>query len=90
MLHFDRIDVSEGIDFNKKSTSKECDIWYFYYWYFLNHSSKFQPNVCNRCLDLLMMSMNLSDVAITGFIKNDAVNVIQNAELTEKAEHFKA
>ena len=34
--------------------------------------------------------MNLSHVAITGFIKNDAVNVIQNAELTEKAEHFKA
>ena len=26
MLYFDRIDVSEGIDVNKASASKECDI----------------------------------------------------------------
>ena len=26
MLYFDRIDVSEGIDFNKTGASKECDI----------------------------------------------------------------
>ena len=35
-----------------------------HYWYFLNFSFKFQPNVCNRCHDLLMRSMNLSDMAI--------------------------
>ena len=34
MLHFDRIDVSEGIDVNKTSQSKECGI--FHYWYFFN------------------------------------------------------
>ena len=33
MLYFDRTDVSEGIDFNKTSKSKERDI--FPYWYFL-------------------------------------------------------
>ena len=33
MLHLDRIDVSEGIDVNKTSTSKECDICH--YWFFL-------------------------------------------------------
>ena len=32
MLHLDRIDVSEGIDVNKTSTSKECDICH--YWFF--------------------------------------------------------
>ena len=32
MLHFDRIDVSEGIDVNKTSASKECDICH--YWFF--------------------------------------------------------
>ena len=32
MLYFDRIDVSEGIDVNKISVSRECDI--FHYWYF--------------------------------------------------------
>ena len=26
MLYYDRIDVSEGIDINKTSASKECDI----------------------------------------------------------------
>ena len=27
MLHYDRIDVSEGIDINKTSASKECDMY---------------------------------------------------------------
>ena len=62
MLHFNRIDFSEGIDVNKTSASKECDICH--YRYFLNYSFKFQPNVRKRCHDLLMMSMNLSDIAI--------------------------
>ena len=62
MLYFDRIDVSEGIDVNKTSASRGCDICH--YWYFLNFSFMFQPNVCKRCHDLLMMSMNLSDIAI--------------------------
>ena len=29
MLYFDRIDVSEGIDINKTSASKECDICHY-------------------------------------------------------------
>ena len=62
MLNYDRTDVSEGADVNKTSASKECDICH--YWYFLNYSFKFQPNICNRCHDILMMSINLSDIAI--------------------------
>ena len=54
MLYFDRIKVSEGNDVNKTSASKEYSICH--YWYFLKYSFKFQPNVCNRCHDLLMMS----------------------------------
>ena len=57
-----KIDVSGGIDVNKTSESKECDI--FHNCYFLNKDFKFQLNVYNRCCDLLMMSMNLSDIAI--------------------------
>ena len=34
MLEYDRIDMSEGIDINKKSASKEYDICH--YWYFLS------------------------------------------------------
>ena len=87
VLHFDKIDVSKGTDVNKTSASKECDVCY--YWYFLNYSFKFQPNVCNRCHDLLMMSMNLSDIAILNIrgsnyrcivsliSKNEAINLMQ-------------
>ena len=34
MFYYDRIDVSEGIDINKASTSREHDICH--YWYFLD------------------------------------------------------
>ena len=69
MLYYDRIDVSEGIDVNKRSKSKECDICH--YSYFLNKGFKFQPYICNRCHDLVMMSMNLSDIAISSIKGSD-------------------
>ena len=94
MLYYDRIDVSEGIDVNKTSASKECDICH--YWYFLNYSFKFQPNVCNRCHDLLIMSINLRDIAFSNIkgsdycciisliSKNEAIIFMKNADLTKK------
>ena len=33
MLYYDKTDVSEGIDVNKTSASKECNICH--YWHFL-------------------------------------------------------
>ena len=62
MIYYDRIDVSEGIDVNKSSKSKECDI--YHYWYFSNKGFIFQAYVCNSCHDLLMVSMDHSDIAI--------------------------
>ena len=61
MLFFDGIDVSEGIDVKKTNALKECDICH--HWYFLNKGFMFQPNVCNRCHDLLTMPMNLCNIA---------------------------
>ena len=92
---FGRIYVSEGID-DDKSKWKECDNCN--YWYFLNNDFRFEPNVCNRCHDLLMMSVNLCDTAILSkgsdyryivsrITGNDAINAMQNADLTEKVEH---
>ena len=58
---------------------------------------KFQPNVCNGCHDLLMMPMNLSDIAIlnikgsdyrciiSGISKSEAVKLVQNTDLAEKS-----
>ena len=67
MLYYDRIDVSKGIDINKTSKSKEWDICH--YWYFLDKDFNFQLHVYNGCHDLLMMSLNLSDIAVLN-IKN--------------------
>ena len=39
MLYYDRTDVSEGINVNKTSASKACDICC--YWHFLNYSFMF-------------------------------------------------
>ena len=95
LLYQDRIDVSEGINVNKTSESKQCDICH--YWYFLNKGFKFQPSVCNRCHDLLMMSINLCDIAILnikgsdchrfirGISKSEAINVMRNIDLTGKS-----
>ena len=35
-----------------------------HYWYFLHKGFKIQPYVCNGCRDLLMMSVNLGNIAI--------------------------
>ena len=92
MLYYDWIDVSEGIDVNKRSALKERDV--SRYWYFLNYNFKIQPNVYYRCYDLLMMSVKLSDIAVLnikvkGSIislinKTEPLNLLQNADLTEK------
>ena len=61
MPYFDKSDVSEGNDVDKTSKSKECNICH--HWYFLDKGFEFQPNVCNKCHDLLIMSMSLSLLA---------------------------
>ena len=95
MLYYDTIVVSERIDVNETSASKERDICH--YWYFLKHSFKFQLNDCNRRHDLPIMSINLSDIAILHIkgsyyrciisliSKNEAIKLMQNTYLTEKS-----
>ena len=59
MLYYDRIVISERIDVDKASSSKECNICH--YWYFLDEGFKFQPDVCNGCHDVLK-SINLDNI----------------------------
>ena len=86
MLYFDRIGVSEGTDVNKTSASKECDVCD--YWYFLNYSFMFQPNIYNRCHDLLMMSMNLSDIAALNIKGSDYHCIISLVSKNEAMKQF--
>ena len=66
MLHYDRVEVSQGIDINKTSASKECDNCH-YWFFFLNEGFKFQADVCKGCHDVLMMFVTLNNVAISKF-----------------------
>ena len=81
MLDYDRINVSEGINVNKSSESKEFVICH--YWYFLNKYFKFQPNVCNRCHDLLIMPMNISNIAISNIKGSDCHCIISGITKSE-------
>ena len=97
MLYYDRIDASKGIhvlmlmrQVHQKSVIFVTNCFFF------NYSFKCQPNACNRCHDLFIMSINLSDIAILNIkgsdyhciisltSKNDAINLLQNADLSEK------
>ena len=62
MLRYQKIDVLEGIDVNKTSASKECELCH--YWFFKSIALKFEEHVCNKCHDLLMIAYSLKDVAI--------------------------
>ena len=64
MLQYEKIDVSEGIDVNKTSASKECELCH--YWFFKDVGFKFEEYVCNRCHDLLTMAHSLKNMAILG------------------------
>ena len=98
MLYFDRTGVSEGSNVNKTSASNECDICR--YWYFLDEGFNFQPYVCNGCYYVLMFFINLSNIAIlnihcvdncliiSGITKSEAINLIQNIDLSEKKRNI--
>ena len=81
MLYYHGIYISEGINVDKTSESKECDICH--YSYFLNKGFKFQANVCSRCHYLLTMSMNLSDIAISNIESSDYCCLISGISKSE-------
>ena len=92
MLYFGRIDVSEGIQANKRNSSRKRNI--FHYGYFLDKGFKFQPYGCNGCHDVLMMSINFKSITIlnicgvdycsiiNGIDKKEVINLLQNVDLT--------
>ena len=93
MLHDDRIDISEAIDLAKSNNSKECMICH--YWFF-NHGFEIQDSVCKGYHDLTMLSVNVSDIAITpvkdvdyrciiqDICKSEAINLLKNSVLERR------
>ena len=62
MLRYQKIDISEGIDVNKTSVSKECELCH--YCFFKDIGFKFEEHVCNKCHYLLTIAYSLKDIAI--------------------------
>ena len=90
MLHYNRTDLSVGIDIVKSNNCKEyllCHYWIF------NYEFEFQSSACNRYHDLKMLCLNLSDIAISTvkrvdycciishISKSDAIRLFENSML---------
>ena len=93
-LYYGRIDISVRININKTNASTVCDIWH--YWYFLDKRFKFESYICNGCHDVLIMPINLDDIAILNIngadyccivnviSKRDYINLLKNIDLIGK------
>ena len=89
MLQYEKIDVSERIDINKTSTSKEYELCH--YWFFKDIGFKFEEHVCNKCHDLLTIAYSLKDIAtlnakvntfrciLMGISKNEGLKRLNNS-----------
>ena len=94
MLQYERIYISEGIDFDKTNKSVECMICH--YWYFKNIGFKYQSYVCNRTHDFSMIVPNSDDFVIlkvkgvnyrccvVNMSKKDAISLLNNSVLDNK------
>ena len=79
---------------HKINARKECDICH--YRYFLDKDFKFRPYISDENQDVLVMSINLNNIAIliiysidyccinNGIDKSEAINLLQIADLTER------
>ena len=95
MLEYDRIDISVGIDVNKTSASKECDICH---WYFKDIGFKYESYLCNGCHDLMQKAMSFNNVAIvyvkrstyrihfSYMSKDDVINIMNGSNLADKRD----
>ena len=89
MLRYQKNNVSEGIDLNKTSASKECELCH--YWFFKDIGFKFEEHVCNKCHDLLTMVYSLKNIAklrakgaifrciLMGISKNECLKRLNNS-----------
>ena len=94
MLQYERIDISEGIYFDKSNKSVECMI--YHYWYFKDIGFKYQPYVCNGCDDFSIIVQTLDDFVIlrvkgvdyrccvVNMSKKDGISLLNNSVLDNK------
>ena len=92
-LHYERIDISGGVDIDQTSVSKECIICH--YWYFKDFGFKFKTNICDKCYVRCIFSiskpieiLNVKGVdcrcILCGISRNKAISIINNSVLEDK------
>ena len=62
MLEYDRIDISEGTDVNKRNKSKEC--MPCHYWHFLDKNFSYGPYLCDGYYNIMQKSNDFKNIAI--------------------------
>ena len=94
MLQYEKIDVSKGIDVNKASASKECELCH--YCFFKDVGFKFEGHACNGYQDLLTTAHSLINTAILsakgttfrclllGISKNELLKKLNNLVTCDK------
>ena len=94
MLEYEKIDVSEGIDISRTNASKECMLCH--YWCFKDVGYKFEPHVCNKCLNVLMTPYELKNITklnvkgvnfrsiLWGISRDESINRLNNSGLGDK------
>ena len=94
MTEYDRIDLDEGIDVNKTSSSREC--WLCHYWHFLDKNFNYQKYYCDVRHDMSMKTISINNLAIAyskgnvsrihfwNMSKDDAINIMHNSNLIDK------
>ena len=87
MLKYENI-VLEEIDINKTSASKECMLCH--HQYFKDVEFRFEPQVYNKCHDVLMTAYELKVKGVDfrcilwGISKNETYNILNNSVLEDK------
>ena len=94
MLEYERIYISEGIDINETSKSKEWMLCH--YWYFLDNNFNFGLYLCDGCYDITQKSIDFKNITIIHiknstyriyFIhmsKREAKKLLSNSNLTDE------
>ena len=73
MLHYDRINMSKVIDTAKSNNSKESFIGHYRQF---NHGLEFEDSICNGSHYLLMLCLDIGDIAIVTVIGADNCYII--------------
>ena len=73
-------------------------MWYFHYWYFKEIGFKYEPYLCNGCLDLMQKAMGFNNIAIlyikksayrihfSYMSKDDTINIMNGSNIVHKKD----